>query len=292
MLKYIFCFSLFIITIFPLYSTEPVSVQTFFTNQEIEKVKTGEIITRMYLKNNAVGENTNLKIEIPKTVYKDEDFSLYEMITDEKAFFPYNMEDDDSKLKFYNILTSYSKLSGMKYFSRRISEVKELIIDSYRIESPKKKKAIKDMVYKEIKPKVVNYFLQKDNKFGNLSYKSELFNEGDNFILINTCLDPVSKYFFSINKKEEYKLLTYFIYDKKLKGFFYYSVNLMRIRLKLLLTKNKKLTLFPTTFSNRLRAATVHLALLIGLNWEDKLNPWDEKFLKMLRKGKHEGYYQ
>jgi hypothetical protein len=61
----------------------------------------------------------------------------------------------------------------------------------------------------------------------------------------------------------------------------------MRIKVDSMLKKDNNLTLYPTTFSNRLRAATVHLAKLIGLNWDSKLNPWDED---MLEAGKYRNY--
>ena len=285
MLRYILYFC-YLILIFPLYSND-VFLKTFFSNEELKKVEKGEIITRMYLKNNATNENTDQKIIVPKTKYIDEDFSVYEMIVDEKAFIPYHLKDNKSKLNFYNTLTSYSKLKGMKYFSRRIQKKQKLIIDTHKIASPTEKKRLKDIVYTEIKPKITNYFLQEDNKFGKLIYKSDLYNEDDNFISINVCFQPVAKFIFSICKKREYKFITYFIYDKKLKGFYYYSVNLMRIRLKFVLKKNDVLTLHPTTFSNRLRAATVHFANLLGMNWDSKINPWDEK---KLNKGLYKNY--
>ena len=65
-----------------------------------------------------------------------------------------------------------------------------------------------------------------------------------------------------------------FIYDEEKEGFFYYTVSPIRIRIDLALKK-----LSPTTFSNRLRATTVHLAKLLGLDWEDKYNPWIEEKL-------------
>ena len=56
----------------------------------------------------------------------------------------------------------------------------------------------------------------------------------------------------------------------------------MRIRFGLGLIASKT---NATLFSNRLRATTVHLAKMLGLNWDDKLNPWDEQ--KLLQ-----GYYR
>ena len=53
----------------------------------------------------------------------------------------------------------------------------------------------------------------------------------------------------------------------------------MKIRLKILLDKNSRFALHPTTFTNRLRAGTVQLGILLGLDREKKINPWEEKLL-------------
>lgn len=286
-MKIFFIIFLVLFMIFPLYSIEDLDVKDFFNESDIKRITNGEIITRMYIKNDVKNENTDIFINVPKTEYVDEDSSLYEMITDEKAFIPFEIRNEDDKLTFYNTLTAYSKLSGMKYFSRRIQKIQELIVKSYKIESPRNKKEQEDKKYEKINAEEVNYFLQEDNKFGKLIYRSEVFNNKNDFILINTCILPVKKLIFSVSNKEEYKFITYFIYDENLEGFYYYSVNLMRIRLKILLNKNSKYALHPTTFSNRLRAGTVQLGILLGLDWEKKINPWEEK---LLLKGHYKNY--
>ena len=93
--------------------------KVFFSTSEMKRVISGDIITRMYLKYNTLGENTHLKIQIPQTNFTIEDFSRYEMITDEKAFIPFDL-NTKSKLRLYNILNAYSRLEGMKYWSPRL----------------------------------------------------------------------------------------------------------------------------------------------------------------------------
>lgn len=259
---------------------KPLEVKSFFSEKEIERVLNGEIITRMSIKYNEWNENTDLKIDIPKTKYSNEDFSHYEMISDEKAFIPYNL-NEKNKLDFLNILTSYSKLQGMKYYSRKADEVLELIINCYRVESEKNKKRISDEVYKTIPQETTSYFFQEDNRFGKLIFRSKLYNEGNNFVMINTCTQPITFVVF-VNRREEFKFITYFIYDEEREGYFYYTVNPIRIRIDIALKK-----LSPTTFSNRLRATTVHLSKLLGLNWEDKYNPWDPD---KMEKGEYRNY--
>ncbi len=269
---------IFLVIIQNLYA-QSIKLEDVFTPKDISRLKSGEIITRMYIKNDAVDENTDLNIVVPRPSFLKEDFSQYEMVTDEKAFIPYKL-DNDSKLALYNNLIAFSKLKGMKYYSRRVQEVKDLIVDSYRIKSPDDKSRTNDVSSLTIPAVTTSYFVQKDNIFGTLTFKSDLYNENDNFILINTCEDKISKFIFNICSREEYKILTYLIYDGKSAVYFYYSANLMRIHDAAFLKPGSKLTLYPTTFSNRLRGATVHFAGMMGLNWDDKINPWDEKKLK------------
>lgn len=286
-MKIIIIFLIQILMFVNLCAEGSLSLKTFFSSEEIKKVLDGEIISRMCIKDNASGENTDLKIVIPRTKFADEDFSIYEVVIDEKAFIPYNLEEDSSKLKFYNILTAYSKLKGMKYYSRMRKDIETFILDSKKLD-PDDFSPVDDVKYNEIKPGIENYFYQNDNKFGKLKFKSELYNDNENnFIMINTCIQPVSKLFFVINKKDETKFVSYFIYSKEKQGFFYYAFNVMRVRLKFLLTKNDIMTLNPTLFSSRLRASTVHLAKSLGLDWENKLNPWDED---LLEKGAYRNY--
>jgi len=254
---------------------EPLSIKTFFTDSDLVKLENNEIISRMYVKYNARKENSDDYIRIPRTIYNDEDFDIYEIKSDEKCFMPYKLAED-SKLKFYNTLTAFSKLTGMKYYSRRAGKVEKLIVECYRVKSLADKE-YDDNTYDKIYPKVVNLFMQKDNKFGKLIYRSELFNEGNNFVLVNTCMEPISKLIFNINNKEEYKIISFFIYDEQKQGFYIYSFQVMRVNADALLKTGQ---ISPTTFSNRLRASTVHLAKLFGLDWGGKLNPWPGKYDK------------
>lgn len=285
MKKYIF-FTISLFTLFCVFSQMP-DVNSIFTEDEKKLVLDGEIINRMYLKNNTVDENTHLFIDIPESnYYDDKELETYEMITDDKAFIPYDLEERDI-LDFYNVLNDFSGLTGMEYYSRRVKDREQLILESYRVNEKGRK--IDDEVYTEIKPYVKSYSAQVDNKFskvklgGPLRFRSEVFNEGSDFLLYNNCVQSIP----FVSGKDEYQFITFFLYDEEQKGFFYYSLNVMRIKTEGFLKEGGLLTLRPTTFSNRLRAATVHIAELLGLDWNDKLNPWDEKLLK---KGFYKNY--
>lgn len=252
-----------------LFSVEDLTLDTFFNEEEIKQTLDGNILSKMYVKFNAKKENTVEFIEIPRTSYNDEDFSVYEVVTDEKFFLPYDL-DSRSSLEFYNALLSYSKLEGMVYYSRRAGKASELIKKSHRVKSISEKKE-EDIVYSEIKPSVTNLFLQKDNKLGTLYFRNELYSVNDNFVMINTCVVPISKAIFTLNDKNEYKIYSFFLYDAEKKGFFVYTFQAMRVNQSGLL---KSGLIAPTTFSNRLRASTVHLAKMLNIDWADKLNPW------------------
>ncbi len=274
MKKYLIIFILFILLI-QLFSNEKnILLSDVFSKTDLINLENGNFLTRMYVKFNIRGENTDSIINIPKTIYSKEDYSVYEVITDEKVFIPYNLTEE-TKLNFYNILTSYSKLEGMVYYSRSDAKVTKLIMKCYRVESLSGNK-YNDIKYSKILPKITNMFLQKDNKLGTLIFRSELYNEGNNFIMVNVCIQPISKLFIDINKKEEYKIVSFFIYDEIKKGFYMYTFQVMRVRIENLLKNGNMFK--PTTFSNRLRASTIHLAKLIGLDWKDKLNPWKGKY--------------
>ena len=245
------------------------SVSTFFTAEQQTAVVNGDILPQMWVKYNAKNENSVESISIPTTKYNNEDYSVYEVVTDERFFIPYKL-NDESKLKFYNVLTSYSGLKGMQYYSRRAGKASLLIKKCYRVKSLSDEK-LPDITYDKIEPKISNMFLQKDNKLGTLYFKNELFSDSDNFVMVNTCVIPITKALFTINDKNEYKIYSFFIYDAEAGGYFCYSFQVLRVKLDSVL---KSGMISPTTFSNRLRASTVHLYKMLGIDKSDKLNPW------------------
>ncbi|HQJ05606.1 MAG TPA: hypothetical protein PLI57_04410 [Spirochaetota bacterium] len=250
-------------------SLEDLTLDTFFTAEEIRQTLDGNILSKMYVKFNAKKENTVEFIEIPRTLYNDEDFSVYEVVTDEKFFLPYDLETRPG-LDLYNKLLSYSGLEGMVYYSRRAGKSEKLIKKSHRVRSISEKRE-EDVAYSEIKPQVTNLFLQKDNKLGTLYFRNELFSVNSDFVMINTCVVPISKAIFTLNDKNEYKIYSFFLYDAEKRGFFVYTFQAMRVKQDGLL---KSGLIAPTTFFNRLRASTVHLAKMLNMDWTDKLNPW------------------
>lgn len=239
-----------------------------FSPEELDKIKNGEILSRMYLKYNGAGENSVEYIDVPVTEYTGVEFKNFEMICDEKAFIPFDVNEKGVQ-EMYRILTTPSLLKGSLYYSRRDQEVKELIVDAFGVDEKNKKLATESDGIVKIVTK--GRFRQKDNKFGTLYFSSELYNSGNDFILVNTCDDAIP----FISNKGEYKIVSFFIYDAEAAGYVYYTVYGMRIRTEMFLKKGSIKTLSPTTFSNRLRAATVKLFHLMGNSEEKRYNPWE-----------------
>ncbi len=264
-MRKIFIFIIFIVS-FNLYSFD-IAIDKIFSKIEIEKVIKGEIITRRYMKYNPHKLNTHDKIDIPVTEFTKEDYTIYEVLIDEKAFIPYEIKNEQDLLKIFNIINSVSLAKGMKYYSNRAGAVLEFIVDSYMVDSSNFFKKIEDPVYDKVINKTESFFYQKDNRFGKLLYKKIVYNEDNNFYIITECLDPIV-FVLPLNKKGEYKVISYFIYDKERKGYFYYALLATRVRNDFIL---KKEYTNATLFSSRLRAVTIHFAKLIGLDWYNKL---------------------
>lgn len=252
-----------------------VDINLFFNPTEISKVVDKDIISKMFVKYNKRGENTHTKIEIAKSKWTDDNFNNYEILCDERAFFPFDLTDK-SKLDLYNIITNGENLSGMEYYSRSAKKVEKLIVNAFNIDNKLQKNRIDKTSYTNIEPSIEKLFQQEDNKFGKLIFKSTIINEDNDFVIINTNETPVVN-MVKICNIGEYKIITFLIYSKEHNGYFYYSINAMRIIPDFLL---KNGFLRPTTFSNRLRALYIHLLKGIGIDKIDRLNPWDEEKLK------------
>ncbi len=248
-----------------LYPQSTLSINTFINENEKKRVLSNEIITEASL---VYDENLEKrKLSVPKTSFSDHDFSPYEMLVTEKAFIPFKLTRS-SKLKLYNILASYSKLSCVSYYSVTDKVVKPFILKSCRIKSNSERVPVEDIIDKSIIRKKNGYFQIEDNRFGEMTFKSEIHNERDNFIIKNICIDELGKFGFTITNNGEYRFLFYFIYDHEAKGYFYYAVQAIRIRSWYI----RKLGLITEeSFSNRLRAMTVYYVNQLGLDWNDKL---------------------
>jgi len=112
-------------------------------------------------------------------------------------------------------------------------------------------------------------------------FSSEISNEDNNFIMVNKCISGIPP----INGKNDYKIISFFLYDEEKEGFYYYIVSAMKVKFGLqILAENTRVSLFGT----RLRGSTVYMArLLFDIDITDKLSPWDKK---ALLEGKYRTY--
>ena len=264
---------LFLIHSLPVSADQEPSINDFFNEQEIEKVTAGNIITYAHLagSKSISTELITQPVKIPGNKFTaGTDFSAYEMIAIEKAFLPYSLETK-SLLGLYKRLVSFSSLSGTDYYSRSEGKVKPFILESFHVPSATDTAPIEDPLYDDIQPKRTHYFRIKDNRFGWLTFRNEIHNTGNNFVMKNVSETQMKKFFTQINNQGEYQLIYYFFYDELRKGYFYYALNAMRIRRNPFFGMD---ILSAENFANRIRAVTVKTARLIGLDWEERINPF------------------
>lgn len=270
-MKHIIIF--FLIVISSQASFAAMSPADFFSKDEIDYVQKGGVITSVYLKysDDIITDGRFKHQSVTNDKYSESWFNSSEMLSIEKGFIPYNL-NADSKLKFYNALLSFSSLEGMKYYSHKARSVEPFILKAYRITSPENQSQVKDIRADKIETGKTNYFLMSDNKFGELVFKSDLYSDGNDFILKNICVHPVRKFGVKINESGEYVTMTYFLYDIRLKGYFYYSVSALRVKSDFFLKIN---AISPKGFGNRLRAGAVHLVKNFGIDWNYKIKAFD-----------------
>jgi len=245
-------------------SAAPVAVGTCMSAQEMRAVKSGRILTRVYLKHNGAG---NVKqatgyFSIPATPYTA-GIRGWEMLAEEKAYIPASPD----MLQLYNSLLGYSSYAGMHYYSVTDRAMKPFIREAYTIASPGSVRRVRDSRAVSITPSRNGYFRIRDNRLGWLTFKGELFYRNGVFIAKNYSVTPVTRYGVTISRKGEYRMIT-FLFPDGPGGYYLYSVHALRIRSEVML---KSGFLNSESFANRIRAATVHTAKLLGRNWIGKI---------------------
>ncbi len=253
-------------------SIPSLTIDDLFTKKERTIVNNGQIISRAYLKNRGtISSGTPDKNTLLPENPVFSSLKGYEMLCTEKAFIPYKAVRE-SGISLPDLLSNSSKLSGIKYYSISDKKIQTLIEDSRELNNEKKTKEDDDPAFKNFSRVITKYFVITDNRFGRLNFISELFLKDNIFIIRNVCTQPMKKWMISINKKEEYRLIYFFLYDKKAHGFYYLGINVMRIRSDYLL---KLGLLTPESFANRMRAQTIYYARLLGVDWSDRLRAFE-----------------
>ncbi|MBL7188131.1 MAG: hypothetical protein ISS70_17550 [Phycisphaerae bacterium] len=247
--------------------SDSLSVDVFFSPDEVDKVVQGDIYTFSRFGNkikNTDGSNTVRKL--PVTEYIAKELEGYEMVTIEKAFFPYDLKTKP-KLAFYNHLQKYSTVAGTLYYSRTDQKVQKLVLESYRVDSADFKQKEKDNVHTQIKDYHKDYVYLRDNRFGKIVFSSEIFHKNDHFVTKQTNIKPLSMFRIRVNDKGEYQQISFYIYDEDKKGYLYYAVHAMKVRGGLIKTLGR---LSPESFANRIRAMTVHIAAFFQMDWSER----------------------
>jgi len=250
-----------------LYSSSILSIKSFFTTAEMKLAVSGEFLTSVSLKGKGEVHSPGVETFTPvKNSYIAVSSYGYDMAAVEKGFFP--MEGNSSnRLKIFKSLTDFSLLKGMSYYSMTEGKNIPLVLESYRIQTPEDyiKENIKD---KNIPESSLSHFAIKDNRLGLLTFKCEFICSGENFISVNTSTGNSSKFGMSIFYPGDYRIYKIFIYDRKLKGYFFYTVQYMKVRSSIL----SKIDLIkPESFGNRVRAENIHFMKNTGIDKSGKL---------------------
>ena len=243
-----------------------ISLKAFFTDNEIKFVLNGEFLTAITLKGKGNASSGPVENTIPaKNGYFNAAISEFDMIAIDKGFF--NMEENDqNRDRIYRLLTNFSHLKGMEYYSQTDKGKEALILKSYKIDSSEN--FISTSKKLNIPEKTISHFAIQDNRLGLLTFKSELIFDGENFIINNTLSKAVTKLGMKIFNPMDYRIYKFLIYDKKSKGYFFYTVQFMKVRSNVF---NKFNLIKPESFGNRVRAENIHFLKNIGIDRSGKL---------------------
>ena len=238
----------------------------FLSSNEMLLTKNGEILTSVTLKDKGDVRTPGVEIASPVSNGFLPPASDFDMVAVEKGFF--RMENSAAnRQKMYRAATDFPGLSGMIYYSKSDGIFSKLILYSYRIQS--EDSYVKAGSGKDgIPEQTVSRFAIKDNRLGLLSFKSEITASGDNFMISGISTGTVTKLGMTIFYPGDYRIYKFFIYDRSLKGYFFYTAQFMKIRSDVL---NKMDLVKPESFGNRIRAENVHFMKSIGVDRTGKL---------------------
>jgi len=249
------------------YSAPDITPNSFFTANELKLARDGEFLTAVSLTGKGEVHSGGVEKILPvKNSYIKASASDYDMVAVEKGFF-YMEGNSLNRQKIYNSLTDFSQLKGMIYYSMTEGGNISLILDSYKMQSDDDyiKKNTRD---KNIPEAVLSHFAIKDNRLGILKFKSEFISRGGNFIMINTSTGTSSRFGMKIFNPGDYRIYKILIYDKNFKGYYFYTVQYMKVRSGIL---SKFDLIKPESFGNRVRADNIHFLKSIGADRPAKL---------------------
>jgi hypothetical protein len=231
------------------------------------KAKSGEFLLSVTLKGKGEARSGGIENSLPvQNSYINISLSDYDMVAVEKGFF-YMDGNNFNRTRIYRSLTDFSNLKGMYYYSQTQAGNTYLITDSYRINSGADYRT-ENIKNADIPVKTVSGFAVKDNRLGLLTFRSELTSSGDDFIMVNISTGNASKFGMQIFYPGDYRIYKFLIYDRNLKGYFFYTAQFMKVRSNIL---SRMDLIKPESFGNRVRAEDIHFLKSIGIDRSEKL---------------------
>jgi len=230
------------------------SKEKLFSTPEILKITSGQILTSVRLRGFPV--LSNYPDDISGRGYSAKVFSLYsanELVCVEKFFLPVNKMAGE-RIRLVNSLLSFSQMKGTDYYSVTGKRILHLIECSSAVDKNGREKP--DPVCTVLKDKMSCLYQIRDNRFGEMFLRNDVYNLKNSVISFSTCLHPLKKWFIKIAEKEKFQLINCFFYDKQLAGYLCCSVQTIKLNHPALL---KFRLINPYSFANRIRASTVRL---------------------------------
>jgi len=254
-------FLLLSISIFISAESAPVAIRTaeIISQREMAVLTKGGIISYARIEGKGETYTGGAKASFPEGAGRLFDNpSGYSVAAVEKVFFKGDASLGDG---IFNRITDYAALKGMQYYSLSEKRSMSLILDSSISGS--------SSVKQEIGGKsAVSYFTIKDNRLGTIPFKSRVWYGNGSVYSVSECSGSVSRFGMKVFEPGDYRVYKFIVYDKTSNGWFYCSVQLMRVRSGIM----KRLDLLkPENICNRLRGETVHILGLVGINRSSEL---------------------
>lgn len=234
------------------YTQQNPRLSDIFTPGETAFLKKGEILT--YARIDGKGEvySGSLHVSFPAGagLFYDNP-SGYSVAAVEKCFFSGELSERN---RIFEALKEGSSFKGMKYFSITGGRVQPLVLESYTYGNRD------DSVKGDGASSLFNFTIR-DNRLGVIPFRSEVSMSGGSIRVVNISSGRVSRFGMKVFEPGDYRVYRFVMYDRGAGGWFYCSVQLMRVRSDIM----KSLDLLkPENICNRLRGETVHLLSLFG----------------------------
>lgn len=229
-----------------------IKISDIFSPSEIELLRKGGIITYARMEGKGEASAGGMKASFPRgagRIYDDP--AGYSVASVEKAFFKGPPSDYAA---IFEKVTDYPALKGMRYYSISEGRAIPLILESW-ISGNSSLKKDRETRFSS------SYFTIKDNRLGTIPFRGEAWGSGGAVYVSSICSGHVSRFGMKVFQPGDYRVYKFIIYDRGGGGWFYCSVQLMRVRSGIM----KSLDLLrPENICNRLRGETVHILGLLG----------------------------